>query len=393
MAISAAAAFGDETAPPKAGPAGFALDIHATLAAAEPTWRSLEAACDPSPYQRFDWVEAFAAATGADVRVAIARDEAGPAVLLPLLVASRFGLRLGHVPGGSHANLFAPLVRANLAGRLEPERAMRLLGEAGAAMRLDAVALTSVPVDWGGAHPFAAGGAPSPSPAYRLRLAGDGATTLGRSMSADARKKLRSKERQLAKLGAVAFVEAREPAGVDNLLQAFFRQKAERFQKLGVVDPFTDPRIQDFVRRACLAGLAEGRPAIALYGLVFEGRPIAIFGGAAAPERLSGMFVSFEESDVARYSPGDLLIARVIARQCELGRKVFDLGVGEARYKRSFCHETEPLVEVCVPMTMKGRAFAAAQSLVTRSKRRIKADARAMAILSRVRRGLAKLRR
>jgi CelD/BcsL family acetyltransferase involved in cellulose biosynthesis len=44
-----------------------------------------------------------------------------------------------------------------------------------------------------------------------------------------------------------------------------FEQKRERFQHLGIENPFKDPPAQAFVREACLAGLASGAPAIELH--------------------------------------------------------------------------------------------------------------------------------
>jgi CelD/BcsL family acetyltransferase involved in cellulose biosynthesis len=85
------------------------------------------------------------------------------------------------------------------------------------------------------------------------------------------------------------------------------------------------------------------------------------------------MFISFDgAAEVARCSPGDLLIARVIAAQCDRGRAVFDLGVGEARYKSSFCGETEELFTLVLPVTAQGRIYAGALRLLVSMKRFVK---------------------
>ena len=98
------------------------------------------------------------------------------------------------------------------------------------------------------------------------------------------------------------------------------------------------------------------------------------------------MFVSFEQGETARFSPGEILATSIIRRQCELGREVFDLGVGDARYKRSICDQVETLVDMCVGVTARGRVYASLHAGAVGVKRRIKTSARGMALLSRLRR-------
>jgi CelD/BcsL family acetyltransferase involved in cellulose biosynthesis len=85
------------------------------------------------------------------------------------------------------------------------------------------------------------------------------------------------------------------------------------------------------------------------------------------------MFNSIDSSgDINRCSPGELLLAQIIRRQCELGRQVFDLGVGEARYKTALCDEVEDLIDVFVPATARGRLYVMAVQRLVAWKRRLK---------------------
>lgn len=365
------------------------------LAGAERAWRELEATAVMAPYGRFDWVAAYAAGTGDEIRVAIRSDEAGrPSILLPVCTERRFGLRLATSVGGKHTNLTLPLVRPDIAFALNPASAGALMREMGCALGVDALVLDSVPAVWEGRPlPWAAGGRQSPSDAVSLPLAGDGEATLMRSMSSDARKKLRNKSRGLAKLGPVEVAMARDEAAIDACLDAFYRQKESRFRDLGIADPFADPATKAFLRRGALAGLAAGTPAIELYGLRVGDRIVAVLGGAADYDRLSGMMLAFEQSDVAKFSPGEILVTRVIALLCEQGRRHFDLGVGDARYKRVICDETMPLCDLVVPVTARGHAYAAAKRGLTGLKRGLKRNPAAMAAIGKARKALAAVRR
>jgi CelD/BcsL family acetyltransferase involved in cellulose biosynthesis len=395
--IAAPLSAGAPAAPPRSEPAGLAIEIVPDLLAAEPAWREIEQDPAMSPYGRFDWLAAYLSevAGAAEIRVAIARDGAGnPVLAVPLVLQRRFGLRIASAVGGKHVNYNLPPCRTDLWRSLRPDSATRLLGDIGRALRADVLAWTNVPRVWDGApNPFAAGGSPSPSDSWSLPLEPDGEATLKRSMSADARKKLRSKLRGLDQLGPVAVLEARTEAEVDRVLDAFFRQKQARFDELGLADPFADPGMRRFLRRAALSSGPSNTPAVELYGLVVGERVVATLGGAADSRRLSGMFLSFERGEAERFSPGEILVTRVIALQCARGRAVLDLGVGDARYKRSICDRPEPLVDVVLPVTRRGRLYAAGRRAATDLKRRVKATPRAMAVIGRLRRAGALLRR
>ncbi|MBL7589986.1 GNAT family N-acetyltransferase, partial [Escherichia coli] len=148
--------------------------------------------------------------------------------------------------------------------------------------------------------------------------------------------------------------ETADEAG--RLLAAFFAQKSARFAGMGVSDPYADPAIRAFLTAAATGA----EPAVELYALCLaeSGRVLATFGGAVSERRFSGMMTAFDgDPEIARYSPGDLLLQHLVRDQTARGRQGFDLGVGEARYKASICDETIGLVETIIPVTLRGRIY------------------------------------
>lgn len=369
----------------------FVIEIVEGLDAAEPLWRGFEATAVKSPFQRFDWIAAYVASAGCqdDIRIAAVRDRSGRLkLMMPLSVSSHMGCRIAAGIGGKHASFNMPLMAPGLSGAMAPGQAQSLLAEIGRALRIDAFALAGLPTSWRGEpNPFAALGRPAPDRAYTLALAATGDDTLARCMSKDGRKKLRSKERALAQLGTVSFLEARSDAEIDLVLDAFFRQKQERFRELGIRDPFLDDDVRAFVHRAARPSAAGSLPAIALFALTLDGSPLAVFGGAIDADQLAGMFISFDGgNEASKFSPGDILVSRIIRTCCERGLSGFDLGVGEARYKRTFCDREIELADVIVPLTWRGRAYASACASWLATKRRLKASPSAMRLLSALRR-------
>lgn len=365
-------------ASPAASPP-MAFQVYDDLAVVEPLWRALEAEGVGSPYQRFDWVRSYAESLAAherfEPRVVLVRGPADrPMMLLPLAIRRRRGIRVAAIVGGKHANYHLPVLAPD-APPLPPEAVRALLAELGRALRVDLWSFVNLPVTWQGRpNPLALPTArPNPSDAYRLTLDATGEDTLKRALDKDARKKLRQKERYLAALGPVTHRVAQTPAEVDRVLDAYFAQKAARFRALGLPADIEDAPMRAFIRRGCLAGLAAGRPAVELHALEAGDRVVAVFGLAADRRRAAGMFISFDgAAETARCSPGDLLVARVIAEQCRRGRRSFDLGVGEARYKSTFCGEVDPLVALALPVTLRGRAYAGALRGLGSAKRLVK---------------------
>ncbi|HEV7327893.1 MAG TPA: GNAT family N-acetyltransferase [Bosea sp. (in: a-proteobacteria)] len=363
------------------------------LAALEADWRALEAEALVTPYQSYDWVRPFAATIGRAERmefrfVRVEDSQGGLLALFPLVITRRLGTRFAEFIGGKHANYHMALYQPDFAGTLDTAATQLLLQEIGAAIGgIDALFLINQPTAWQGiANPpagLAAG--QSPSRAYKLALdPGDGDGTLRRSMSKHARKKLTTKRNRFAEFGPSALVQAHSDAEIARVLDAFLAQKAARFAQMGVPDPFAAPAIRSFLREGA-AGQPGRPPAIELYSLDLAGRSVATYVGAVQGARFSGMATSFDlGSETARTSPGEILLVELIKRKCRAGFTMFDLGVGEARYKTTICDDSDELVDTFFPLTAKGRAYAGYSQAKRALKRRIKASPLALKAAQRI---------
>ena len=365
---------------------GLTAEVFSELAAVEALWRGLEA--DPAvlmtPYQRFDWVSAYRGAgidAGEAIRILVLRDAHGRArLLLPLTIGRRGPLRVARVVGDRHANFHMPLFASREAAAMPAGDLTAALVEAGRAAGIDAFAFRNQPRFWDGApNPLAAGGLPAPSDAYGMLLGPDAEATLRRVFSGDTRKKLRAKERKLVEfLGAVEHRVAGTPEAAAEIQAAFYAQKAARFAGLGVADPYADGAVRRFIA-AATAPDATGSPAIEVHALVASetGRILATFGGAVDGARFCGMWTSFDtDPDLGRFSPGEILLHRLVGHQAAQGRRALDLGVGEAGYKAKTCDETIELVEQTVPVSPASHALALASRVAVRLKHRIKRSPR-----------------
>jgi CelD/BcsL family acetyltransferase involved in cellulose biosynthesis len=98
------------------------------------------------------------------------------------------------------------------------------------------------------------------------------------------------------------------------------------------------------------------------------------------------MFNSFDMAEeVFRCSPGDLLLAIMVKEMSARSIETFDLGLGEARYKDTWCEFIEPMYDSLVPVSLVGRAYALQASIGLRAARAIKQNPRLWAIAKRAR--------
>ncbi|PTM43557.1 GNAT family N-acetyltransferase [Bosea sp. 124] len=373
--------------------AWHSVTVSREIAAVEADWHAIEARALVTPYQAYGWVRAFVetvgAADGMDFRHVVVRDAASePLAILPLVITRRNGIRFAEFIGGKHANYHMGLYAPAFAAALDAGAARLLLSEISAAIgRLDAFIFVNQPTQWQGlANPLAALAAgPSPSGAYKLALvSGDCDGTLRRSMSSHAHKKLKNKRNRFTGFGPSALVRAHSPAEIARVIDAFLLQKAARFRMMGLPDPFASPAVRAFIERA--AQPDGDRPAVLeLYSLDLAGHSVATYVGAVQATRFSGMATSFDmESEAARTSPGEILLVDLIKLKCREGITVFDLGVGEARYKTTICDERDELVDSFLPLTAKGHAFTGIARAKRWAKRRIKASPAALKLAHRV---------
>ena len=361
----------------------LSAEIFSDLASVEALWRGLDAsdATVATPYQRFEWIAAhLALVPEGSLRVVVLRDAAGAAqMLMPFTVSRRAGIAVARVVGAKHANYHMPLFASRRAITLRPEQIRAALADAGRKAGFDVYALDHQPRFWDGlANPLAEGGIRCASDGYGLLLGPDAESTLKRVFSGDARKKLRAKERKLAETFGPVSHRIGDGASIAAILDTFYAQKRERFAGMGIANPYQDERVRAFLAAASAGG--GDRSAVEVHALVCQPadgpeRILATFGGAIDRNRFSGMWTSFDaDPQVARFSPGDVLLHRLIGQQTEAGRRAFDLGVGEARYKSSICDETIELLEVTIPVSLRGQVFAMAARAATKAKRRIKSS-------------------
>ena len=368
------------------------VEVFNDMAIVEPHWRALERAqALATPYQRYEflalWQRHVGVEAGFTPSIVVGFDVLGAPLFLLPLGARPFGRwTVVEFLGGRHANFNTGLWRRDVAATIDAEALRAVLARL--AGRADLMMLRNQSLTWGGTtNPFAL--LPHQHAAnlgFSGALAPDFEALLRVRTNAVARKKMRKKERTLASYGAVRFQRAETTAHVYRVLDAFFKQKSQRMQRIGVADAFADAEVRRFVEAAAVARLADGSPLIELYALSVDDIIVATMGGITGDGRFCAMFNSIIAGPYAAESPGEQLILKLVEHCCGRGLDTFDLGIGEAHYKNLFCGDAEPLFDSFLPLSRAGRVLGFAAALAEIGKRAIKQHAPLWSTVQAVRR-------
>jgi CelD/BcsL family acetyltransferase involved in cellulose biosynthesis len=382
-----------QTAPtplPRAGaPArqSFArVEVFSDQAQVLAAWRELSPDKCGSFYQseRFvvSWFEIYGRRRKAAPFYVVARDASNaPLAVLPLALF-RFGpLRVAQFPGEKHSNYNLALFRTGAEFTRHDLRSLLRAAARSTPGGPHLYRLLNLPLVWNHAVNPLTGldHRPSANPARAVQLPEDGGAFLASRLSNDARKKLRKKEKRLAAMGALRYFRASDPEEERKVLDAFFAHKSGRPE-------FLMPEGELAALRDFYGALARGDDGAELHALALNERIVAVLGAGVNGGRLHGMFISYDpDPEIARSSPGEILLTYVLRDACARKFSAFDLGIGEARYKADFCDEVEPLADALYAPTLFGQLAAPVFALAAAAKRIVKRNPKLLAMAEKIR--------
>jgi CelD/BcsL family acetyltransferase involved in cellulose biosynthesis len=190
----------------------------------------------------------------------------------------------------------------------------------------------------------------------------------------------RRRRRNLEKLGTLRFAVAANAAERADFVAAMMRMKRDKFIETKGYDVFTDPGFGDFYREATRRLGADG--PVHLSALLLDDRILAAHWGYIADDRFYHLMPAHESGEWRSYAPGRLLNEWLLQWACESGLKDFDFGIGDEPYKSDYCDVNVPLRDAILPVNAKGRLAAAMLEVKRNAKRSLRESPLAPAILA-----------
>ena len=374
------------------------ISIHCNIDSLETEWRELENDANISIYQRFDWVtnciSTFELKSDFQSMVVAGRMNGKLIFVLPLAVQNGW-LRKIHWIGGSHSNFNLPLISSAYGRylgsddiRLIFERIIKLLPENGY------LELCCQPVAWAGhANPLLAlNYQPSTNDAFAIDLSGGFDAVLDFGNGKRKRKKFRTQMRSADGRGGAQLVEATTKSEVLEILECFHNQKFDRLREQGLRDVFGAKNTKLFLRQLAINSLNMDEPVLNLFALKIDGKYRAICGGGVLGNHFSACFTSFSDDELAHISPGEMLLYMMIEKLVSDGFMSMDLGVGDERYKQSWCSQKIEMFDVILSSSKIASGWVWLMRTYLALKRQIRKNAVAWNFFKRMRINFTKLR-
>lgn len=352
--------------------------LNTDVTGAARTWGKLEANPNVSFHQSRAWVKAWAGGTGTSLSIVTLERDGQTLAVLPLEIIRIGGLKLARFAGTAFSNANTGLVSEHPStdGTVTPGEFAAALRQAGLAA--DVVLFDKMP-------PGAAERAPfntlprvlHQNPSFQLPLFADFEAVLGQINRKRRKKKFRLSERRLEALGGYRHITADDDDQSLRLLETFLKQKPARLTAQGLPNVFADAGVRAFLARLAMTRSDDGKAALELHGIelaggAHEGTLIAVAGLTRKDQHVTCQFGSIDETVAADASAGELLFFRMIEQAAENGDQVFDFGVGDQLYKRSWCPVRTDLVDCYLPLSLKGRIAAPVFAAGITAKRLVK---------------------
>ncbi|MDR6666883.1 GNAT family N-acetyltransferase [Rhizobium sp. 1399] len=346
----------------------------------EEEWRALERDNLSSLHQSYDWCAAWVAAFRRPL--AMLRGSSGnrTAFILPVEIVASRGMRIAKFIGADHSNINTGLFSQDFAANSDTVDRHHLAARLRAALagKADLLLLQNIPLEWRSRRNMLSGlpMVQNQNHAYQLPLYDTFEKTLQQLNAKSRRKKFRAQNRRLEAIGGFDYIAPEAFSEQHELLDMFFRLKSSRFASLGLPDVFADAETKAF-----LHGLIDKRNgdnfglqmrALRLKG-DYEGRIAALSGISRKGDHVICQFGAIDEDLVADASPGEFLFWQMISGLHGQGVALFDFGLGDQTYKRSWAPVETDHYDVVLPISGIGIAAGTAHRAITRGKAFIKA--------------------
>lgn len=351
----------------------LSVQIHPDLAAAEPVWRALEASGGHTPYQRYDWLKAYADASFSPpgkLAIMVLTRAQTPIALLPFEIVTRFGLRIARLLGMPISNGDAPVFNPAYAHLLTPTALRRALQQ----LPADLVTFHCVPENLGKiVNPLKLlGGSPAPDHLYINALAPGDAPYIEQSLPHKRRTNIRRSQRRLEEaFGPIRLHRAATEAEVDEFLEVFIDQRGRRFVQMGVENVFASPAFRRFFRTLAVQGLGQSRPSLSLDVLYAGERIVATSIGTFGPSHYSQYINSTDYGEASRYSLMGVTLSFLVDALRADGITGLDMGLGDFDYKTDWTHR-EVVYDIVLPVSPLGQIAAPSLRTARSVKRKIK---------------------
>lgn len=282
----------------------------------------------------------------------VRQSDGTPLLFLPLSVTRIYGSRVLSFIDDGVSDYNAPIVFP-AAAKLSHETAALILNAVIAAVPShDVIALCKMPerIEGSANHLWLVTNLPSGASAHAISLTRP-LDEIERSIRSIGN--LKKHDRALRRMEGYQFFIAQNADERQLVLNVMLRQKQRRFEETMVPGFDAHPEKRRFFE-AATKELAQ-RDALHLSALKVGETILATMWSIVRKGHYCAMITTFENGDWGRFSPGKLLMLRLLSELKAQDYTCFDLGYGDEPWKTELCDQTTFLRDYIRPLTLRGR--------------------------------------
>lgn len=209
---------------------------------------------------------------------------------------------------------------------------------------------------------------PSVNSMYDMDLR-DGMDAILDQGSGKRKRKLWRKQNRVAEsMGGYQLVSPKAHEDILEAIDEFMVLKGKRLIDMGVQNVFADKNTIDFFIQMAVIPPTEDAHLFKIFQLKIQDKTRAIYALGVDGGYCQAYVNAVEYDDFSDHSPGEMILYAMIEQLIADGYAKFDLGVGDERYKRSWCPGQHPLFDTNIALS------ASAQPIIfgLRAKNRLK---------------------
>ncbi|MEM9332567.1 MAG: GNAT family N-acetyltransferase [Pseudomonadota bacterium] len=359
-------------------PHGLRIDLVDDIAVLETEWKTLFEEGTGFIFQHYDWVSAAYETYDAKNRPVIltGRSSGRLQFIIPMVLVSGIPAKL-RWPGDSHTNIGCGLFSKEFLGNYTTGLITTIFEKLQKHMTgIVVLHLKNQPKILAG-HPNPLLELPhqsSANPFYIMDLEDGLDSILDRGNGKRKRKQFRRQQRVAEELGGYELVIPKDPKEIEEIMTEFFTLKSARFAELGINDVFEDSATQQFLLRLAMKPEVNGNQLLRLFVLKVGGKMRAMYGGGILTDYCQSCINAVAYDDFAEESPGEMVMYLMVDHLIKTGFKKLDLGVGQERYKVSWCRNTQTIMDTVYPLSYAAIPFSQYLKSETRLKEVIKSN-------------------
>ena len=192
---------------------------------------------------------------------------------------------------------------------------------------------------------------PSVNSMYDMDLR-DGMDAILDQGSGKRKRKLWRKQNRVAEgMGGYELVSPATHADILEAIDEFIVLKGKRLTDMGIQNIFSDKKTIDFFIQMAVTPPIESGHLFKIYQLKIQNKTRAMYALGIDGDYCQAYVNAVEYDEFSDHSPGEMILYAMIEQLIADGYAKFDLGVGDERYKRSWCPGKHPLFDTNIPLS------------------------------------------